>query len=73
MLVLEEMTSATTTEVKRGRGRPPAFPDAKTKMAGFNLPVETLELLSATAKSRELTQNAIVDRAVRAYCRTRKS
>lgn len=67
------MTSTTATEVKRGRGRPPAFPGQKTKMAGFNLPQETLELLSKTATERELTQNAIVDRAVRAYCRTRKS
>lgn len=65
------MTSA--TETKRGRGRPQTFPGQKTRMAGFNLPVDTLDLLSASAESRDKTQNAIVDAALRAYCRKRST
>lgn len=59
-------------EVKRGRGRPKSFPNVQTKMAGFNLPVETLELVSKTAEQREIPQNVIVERALRAYLRNRK-
>lgn len=62
----------TSTETKRGRGRPRSFPDQQTKMAGFNLPVATLELLQEGARSRGVTQNALVDRAIRAYVRNRK-
>lgn len=65
------MAEASVVE-KRPRGRPRAFPDQKTRMSGFNLPVETLEMLSAASEARKLTQNAIVDRAVRAYLRVRK-
>jgi hypothetical protein len=58
------------TEVKRQRGRPSAFPaDIDTKMAGFKLPTATLQMLAKGAAKRELTQNAIVDRAIRAFLR----
>ena len=63
---------STSTEVKRGRGRPASFPNQDTKMAGFNLPTATLELLATGAKARGVTQNAVVDRALRAYLRSRK-
>ena len=62
----------TNTEVKRGRGRPRSFPDQTTKMAGFALPVETLELLQEGARSRNIPQNALLDRAIRSYLRSRK-
>lgn len=67
------MTNSNTTETKRSRGRPRSFPDQVTKMAGFSLPVDTLELLQAGAQARGVTQNALVDRALRAYLRSRKS
>ena len=67
------MSSNTETEVRRGRGRPKAFPGVETAMAGFSLPVETLALLKTGAKAREITQNALLDRALRAYLRARKS
>jgi hypothetical protein len=59
------------TETKRPVGRPQSFPGQSTKMAGFNLPVETLALLAETAKSREVTQNTLVERALRSYLRNR--
>lgn len=62
----------TETEVKRGRGRPASFPDTATKMAGFNLPLTTLDSLAAGAKARGITQNALLDRALKAYLRPRK-
>lgn len=65
-------TATETTEAKRGRGRPQSFPGQETKMSGFNLPVATLELLKAGAKAREVGQNTLVDRALRAYLRERK-
>lgn len=58
-------------EVKRGRGRPKSFPNVETKMAGFNLPIETLELVQKVAEKRELPQNVLVERALRAYLRNR--
>lgn len=64
--------SSTNTEVKRGRGRPASFPNLETKMAGFNLPLATLESLAAGAKARGITQNALLDRALKAYLRPRK-
>lgn len=66
------MTVSSNTEVRRGRGRPRSFPDQQTKMAGFNLPVETLELLQEAAQARGVTQNALVDRAIRSLLRNRK-
>jgi len=67
------MTSSTSTSTeKRGRGRPASFPGQETKMAGFNLPVSTLNMLAAGAAAREVTQNTVVDRALRAYLRSRK-
>lgn len=66
------------TEVKRGRGRPKAFPDVETIMAGFNLPTATLEKLRAGVESRNakraagtpsVTQNTLVNRALLAYLR----
>lgn len=62
-----------STETKRGRGRPRSFPDQETKMAGFNLPTSTLESLAAGAQAREITQNALVNRAILAYLRPRKA
>jgi hypothetical protein len=62
----------TVTEVKRGRGRPASFPNQETKMAAYCLPITTLESLQAGAKARGITQNALVDRALRAYLRSRK-
>jgi hypothetical protein len=59
------------TETKRPVGRPQSFPGQATKMAGFNLPVETLALLAEAAKSREVTQNTLVERALRSYLRNR--
>lgn len=59
------------TEVKRGRGRPATFPNDETRMAGFNLPVATLELVRKTAEKREINQNALVNKALLAFCRTR--
>lgn len=67
------MSNSNTAEVKRGRGRPAAFPNEETKMAGFNLPVGTLELLAKGAADREVTQNTLVNRAIRAYVRGRKT
>jgi hypothetical protein len=59
----------TNVETKRGRGRPATFPNKATKMAGYNLPVETLELVRKAAAKREVNQNLLVDRALRAYLR----
>lgn len=59
-------------EVKRGRGRPESFPNQETKMAGFNLPVATLDLVKQTSEKRSMPQNILVERALRAYLRTRK-
>lgn len=56
-------------EVKRGRGRPESFPGVETRMAGFNLPVTVLEKLAVGAKKREITQNALVAKALEAYLR----
>lgn len=61
--------SNSSTQVKRGRGRPRAFPGVETRMAGFNLPDATLQRLAAGAKTRGITQNALVDRAINAYLR----
>ena len=61
-----------STEIKRGRGRPKSFPNTETKMAGYNLPIETLELVTKAAAKREVNQNILVDRALRAYLRERK-
>lgn len=61
------MTNA--TETKRGRGRPATFPNQNTKMAGYNLPTATLELVRKAAAKREVNQNLLVDRALRAYLR----
>jgi len=58
-----------STEVKRGRGRPKSFPNAETRMAGFNLPVATLEKIVAAAAKRGTNQNTLLDRAVNAYLR----
>lgn len=63
---------ANQTEVKRGRGRPKSFPGVKTKMAGYMLPTTTLDLVSEAAATREINQNILVDKALRAYLRTRK-
>lgn len=57
----------TATEVKRGRGRPKSFPNAATKMAGYNLPEATLEMVTTAAVTRGVPQNILVDRALRAY------
>ena len=62
----------TNTETKRGRGRPRSFPDQQTKLAGFALPLETLELLQEGARTRGIPQNALLDRAIRSYLRSRK-
>lgn len=62
------MTNSTTIE-KRGRGRPASFPNTETKMAGYNLPVETLEMVTKAAAKREVNQNILVDKALRAYLR----
>jgi hypothetical protein len=71
------MTNA--TETKRGRGRPASFPNQETKMAGYNLPVETLDLVTEAVEKRNkdrgnkprINQNQLVDRALRAYLRQR--
>lgn len=60
---------STSTQEKRGRGRPATFPNTKTKMAGYNLPVTTLDLVRNAAAKREVNQNLLVDRALRAYLR----
>lgn len=65
----KENIMTTATETKRGRGRPASFPNTDTKMAGFNLPEATIELLKKGAERREVTQNILVDRAIRAYVR----
>jgi len=62
-------TNSTATQTTRPRGRPASFPDQETKMAGFNLPVATLDLVGAAAAKREINQNILVDRAIRAYLR----
>ena len=76
------MNMTNSTETKRGRGRPCSFPGQETKMAGFNLPVATLELLTAAVEKRNTNRkegqgrtncNLVVDRALRAYLRDRKS
>jgi len=54
---------------KRGRGRPASFPNQETKMAGYNLPVTTLDLVTKAAAKRGVNQNILVDRALRAYLR----
>lgn len=67
----------TQTETKRGRGRPESFPGVETKMAGYNLPVATLKLVTSTVEKRNkdrgskprINQNQLVDRAIRAYLR----
>lgn len=65
-------------EVKRSRGRPASFPNTKTRMAGFNLPVDTLDRLSKATETRNakkadgapsVTQNTLVNRAILAYLR----
>ena len=61
----------TNTEVKRGRGRPQSFPNQDTKMAGYRLPTSTLDLVTKSATKREINQNILVDRALRAYLRER--
>ena len=61
------MTNSTLT--KRGRGRPASFPNTDTKMAGYNLPVATLDLVTKAATKRGVNQNILVDRALRAYLR----
>lgn len=61
--------SNSSTETKRGRGRPASFPGQETRMAGFNLPTATLKRLAEGAETRKVTQNALVDRAVNAYLR----
>jgi hypothetical protein len=58
-----------STETKRGRGRPATFPNQETKMAGYNLPTDTLEMVRKAAAKREVNQNLLVDRALRAYLR----
>lgn len=79
------MSNQTETEVKRGRGRPASFPELGkegVQMAGFNLPVSTLETLDKAVETRNaarkegqprVNKNTIVDRAIRAYLRDRKS
>jgi hypothetical protein len=62
------MSTSTTIE-KRGRGRPATFPNTDTKMAGYNLPTSTLELVRKAAAKRGVNQNLLVDRALRAYLR----
>lgn len=71
---------STQTETKQ-RGRPASFTQP-TKMAGFNLPLETLAMLAAAVTKRNesrkegvsrVNQNTLVDRALRAYLRDRKS
>ncbi len=64
------MTNA-TVEVKRGVGRPATFPGQETKMAGFKLPIETLERLATRAEEKGLNQNDLVNRALTAYMRDR--
>lgn len=59
----------TSTILKRGRGRPATFPNQDTKMAGYNLPTSTLELVRKAAEKRGINQNALVERALRAYLR----
>jgi len=70
-------TMTQETEIKRGRGRPESFPGQKTKMVGYNLPVETIELLQAEVERRNANRkpdqptvnlNTIVDRAIRKTC-----
>lgn len=61
-----------STETKRGRGRPATFPAQETKMAGYNLPTSTLELVRRAAAKREINQNLLVNRALLAYVRERK-
>lgn len=56
-----------SVEVKRGRGRPASFPNTETKMANYNLPIATLDLVTKAAAKREVNQNILVDRALRAY------
>jgi len=58
-----------STEVKRGRRRPKSFPNAETRMAGFNLPVATLAKIVAAAAKRGTNQNILLDRAVNSYLR----
>jgi hypothetical protein len=58
------MTQGNATEVKRGRGRPASFPGQETRVAGFNLPIETLDMLAAEAETRGVTQNAVVAKAI---------
>lgn len=58
------------TETKRGVGRPSAFPEnVTTKLAGFNLPVESLAKLKAAAADRKIPQNLLLNRAIESYLR----
>lgn len=61
--------STSTATAPRKRGRPASFPTQETKMAGYNLPETTLELVSNAAAKRGINQNILVDRALRAYLR----
>jgi hypothetical protein len=65
----ESTHMSTSTETKRGRGRPATFPTQNTKMAGYNLPVTTLEIVRKAAAKREVNQNLLVNRALLAYLR----
>ena len=40
-------------------------------MAGYRLPTSTLDLVTKSATKREINQNILVDRALRAYLRER--
>lgn len=66
-----ENIMSNATEVKRGRGRPASFPNQETKPSGYSLPVATLKLVEDAAVAKEVNRNVIVDRALRAYLRTR--
>lgn len=63
------MSTTSTETAPRKRGRPASFPNAETKMAGYNLPTTTLELVTNAAAKRGINQNILVDRALRAYLR----
>ena len=69
---------STQVAEKRGRGRPEAFPGVDCRMAGYNLPVATLERVAKAVKARNakkaegaqsMTQNTLVNRALLAYLR----
>lgn len=66
------MSTQGATEVKRGRGRPSAFPGQETRVAGFNLPVEVLDMLASEVGVTKETQNAIVAKAIQRFVSDRE-